>query len=368
MKRQEMPKKTVWITVVSMFVTGTLYAQDITGDWQGTLKASTDLRLIVRIKKELDGSLRARVLRVDQNPADWGAGTLANTVSLEGFDFKLRVDAVKATYEGKLSADGNSISGTWSRGGSSPLEFRRATKETAWPDPVPHHSQFITVDKDVKLEVLDWGGSGRPLVLLTGLGNTAHVFDRFALKLTDQYHVYGITRRGFGASSLPASGYSATRLADDVLDVIDSLKLDRPVLVGHSVAGQELSSIGSRHPERVAALVYLEAAYPYAFDDPTQSCVLSPAPPRANPTTVAAAIQAGTQKHTDIKPPVLALYAAEGPRTEACATAFEKVVPSARIVRVPGATHYVFGSNEAEVLKETRDFLGGLKLDGARVR
>jgi len=58
------------------------------------------------------------------------------------------------------------------------------------------------------LEVLDWSVKGRPLVLLAGLGITAHVFDGFAEKLTDSYHVYGITRRGYGASSKPASGYT----------------------------------------------------------------------------------------------------------------------------------------------------------------
>jgi len=67
---------------------------------------------------------------------------------------------------------------------------------------------LFTVDKDVKLAVLDWGGTGRPVVLFTGFGNTAHVFDDFAPKLTSQYHGYGITRRGFGASSVPPSGYS----------------------------------------------------------------------------------------------------------------------------------------------------------------
>src|SRR5271154_6470736 len=72
-----------------------------------------------------------------------------------------------------------------------------------WHDPSSHTVQFLTVDDNVKLEVLDWGGSGRPLVLLAGLGNTAHVFDDFAPKLTSEYHVYGITRRGFGASSAP---------------------------------------------------------------------------------------------------------------------------------------------------------------------
>ncbi|HEX4577757.1 MAG TPA: alpha/beta fold hydrolase, partial [Edaphobacter sp.] len=86
------------------------------------------------------------------------------------------------------------------------------------------HVQFVTVDQDVRLEVLDWGGTGRPLVFLTGLGNNAHVYDSFAPKFTANYHVYGITRRGFGASSKPApevSNYTADRLGDDVLAVID---------------------------------------------------------------------------------------------------------------------------------------------------
>jgi pimeloyl-ACP methyl ester carboxylesterase len=78
-----------------------------------------------------------------------------------------------------------------------------AQQPPPWRDPSPHTVQFITVDDNVKLEVLDWSGSGRPLVLLSGLGNTAHVFDEFAPKLTSDYHVYGITRRGFGASSVP---------------------------------------------------------------------------------------------------------------------------------------------------------------------
>ncbi|HEY6250028.1 MAG TPA: hypothetical protein VI685_08700 [Candidatus Angelobacter sp.] len=86
-----------------------------------------------------------------------------------------------------------------------------------WTDPSPHHVSFVTVDKDVRLEVLDWGGSGQSLVLLAGGGNTAHVFDDFALKLTGEYHVYGITRRGFGASAYSGSDYGADRLGDDVV-------------------------------------------------------------------------------------------------------------------------------------------------------
>jgi non-heme chloroperoxidase len=272
-------------------------------------------------------------------------------------------------------------------------------------DSTAHTVQFITVDENVKLEVLDWGGSGRPVVLLTGLGNDAHVFDKFAPKLTASYHVYGITRRGFGASSAPATGYSADRLGDDVLAVLDSLKLNRPVLVGHSIGGEELSSVGSRHPEKVAGLIYLDAGYSYAYYDRSrgdlaidaielrkkleqlipgkapqdirplvqemletilpgferdlrevQKIMQSTPPPPGPaqpPSAPAQAILAGMQKYTDIQVPVLAIFANTGVQTKA----FEDGVPSARVVRLAHANHYVFQSNEADVLREMNAFI-----------
>jgi pimeloyl-ACP methyl ester carboxylesterase len=126
-------------------------------------------------------------------------------------------------------------------------------------DPSKHKIQFVTVQADVRLEVLDWGGSGRPVVLLAGLGNSAHVFDDFAEHLSAFCHVYGITRRGYGESSKPASGYDEQRLADDVLAVLDSLKLAAPVLIGHSIGGDELTAIGAQHSDRLGGLIYLDA-------------------------------------------------------------------------------------------------------------
>lgn len=77
-------------------------------------------------------------------------------------------------------------------------------------DPSKHKIQFVTVQAGVRLEVLDWGGSGRPVVLLAGLGNSAHVFDDFAEHLAEFCHVYGITRRGYGMSDRPDSGMGAS--------------------------------------------------------------------------------------------------------------------------------------------------------------
>lgn len=134
---------------------------------------------------------------------------------------------------------------------------------TAWRDPSPHQVRFVTVDSSVHLEVLDWGGSGRPVVLLACY-LTAHVYDEFAPKLTSQFHLYGITRRGLGASDKPASGYSVQRSTDDVSEVVGALKLEKPLLVGNSCAGQVLTFAGAQHGDRIGGLVYLDAA-----DDPT---------------------------------------------------------------------------------------------------
>jgi len=127
-----------------------------------------------------------------------------------------------------------------------------------WRDSAPHAVRFVSVEPGVRLEVLDWGGTGVPVVLLAGY-NTAHVYDTFAPKLSRFAHVYGITRRGFGASSAPDAGYGAQRSADDVLGALDELHIRRPILVGHSFGGQDLDVIGSQSGERVRGLVYLNS-------------------------------------------------------------------------------------------------------------
>jgi pimeloyl-ACP methyl ester carboxylesterase len=129
-------------------------------------------------------------------------------------------------------------------------------------------TQFVAVQPDVKLEVLDWGGPGRNLVLLAGGGSTAHVFDSLGPKLAAHYHVIGITRRGFGQSSAPQTGFDARRLGDDVVAVLDALHIADPVLVGHSIAGEELSAISTYHPGRAAALIHLDAGGTFALYNP----------------------------------------------------------------------------------------------------
>ena len=130
-----------------------------------------------------------------------------------------------------------------------------------WSDSAPHEAQSIRVDDGVQLEVLDFGGMGAPLVLLPGLGATAHSFDELGPQLARRHRVVALTRRGTGASSRPDFGFDTPRLGTDVLAVMDALHLQKVLLVGHSIAGDELTWLGGHHPERFAGLVYLDAAY-----------------------------------------------------------------------------------------------------------
>jgi non-heme chloroperoxidase len=134
-------------------------------------------------------------------------------------------------------------------------------QQNAWKDSSPHAATLVTVEDGVQLEVLDWGGAGPAIVLLAGLGDTAHVFDDFAPLLTTRYRVLGVTRRGHGRSSAAAAGYASQRLAADVMRVIDTMGVKRPVIVGHSFAGEELHVLGARYSAQIAGLVYIDAAF-----------------------------------------------------------------------------------------------------------
>ena len=132
-------------------------------------------------------------------------------------------------------------------------------KPAVCEDHTPHKVRFVKVAPGVKLEVLEFGGSGDAMVLLTGIGDNAHVWDDFAYQFTDFFRVIGITRRGFGASDKPDGGYDVRTRARDDIAVLDHFGIDKAVFVGHSIAGSELSQLGLAYPHRVDKLVYLDA-------------------------------------------------------------------------------------------------------------
>src|SRR6266568_425820 len=99
-------------------------AQDISGDWQGTLKAGPrELRTILEVRKGDGGEWKAVLLSIDQSP-DRGAGMATTSFSLDGPHIKFAISQIHGSYDGTLSADGTTITGTFTQGLPLPLEFR----------------------------------------------------------------------------------------------------------------------------------------------------------------------------------------------------------------------------------------------------
>jgi len=116
--------KRIVILVVLVLAATFAAAQDIAGDWQGTLSASgAELRLVLHITKAPDNSLKATLDSIDQPGAN---GIPVDSVTLKDSKLSLDVATVHGTYEGKVAADGKTITGTWTQNQALPLEFKRA--------------------------------------------------------------------------------------------------------------------------------------------------------------------------------------------------------------------------------------------------
>jgi pimeloyl-ACP methyl ester carboxylesterase len=247
---------------------------------------------------------------------------------------------------------------------------------------------------------------------------TGHVYDEIAPKLTDQFRVYAVTRRGVGASDHPPTGYDPQRRADDILEVLDVLGMRKPILIGSSCGGDILHTLGAQHGDRLGGLVYLEAAedktlttedYGLAPADVAQ--ILANMPPQAGKSVPVKIPEAERRQmaqwpldpairkaivddhkvrpeYARIRVPVLAIYRTDmmeqtlkdhPPTNDAQRAALNQAyagkrarlsrwqrdllagVPTARIVELPDANLYMFLSNEADVLREVRAFAAALR-------
>jgi uncharacterized protein (TIGR03435 family) len=124
--------------------------QEITGTWQGTLQAGRELRTVVKVSRA-DGELKAVLYSIDQG----GATMPTSGVTFQGSTLKFTIPGVGATFEGHLSPDGRSITGTMTQGDRPlPLNLTKANAETAWaiPEP-PARAALMPADASPSFEV-----------------------------------------------------------------------------------------------------------------------------------------------------------------------------------------------------------------------
>ena len=128
-----MKKSMLFIFALAALPGSALFAQDITGTWQGTLQApKQELRTVVKISKG-DGGLKAVLYSIDQ-----GGQGFAGTVTLESSIVRISIPGIGGTYEGKLDGDAIALTGTFSQGpGKLPMNLKHVNDDVAWAIPAP---------------------------------------------------------------------------------------------------------------------------------------------------------------------------------------------------------------------------------------
>ena len=126
--------RALWMTALAALSLGVLVAQDFVGTWQGSLKNAKgkEFRLVGKLSRATNEKLSVTFYSIDQ-----GGQPLPGIVSQQGDGIKIDIPAMGGTYEGKLSADRNTLVGTWAQAQPVALNFMRATPETAWEIPAP---------------------------------------------------------------------------------------------------------------------------------------------------------------------------------------------------------------------------------------
>jgi pimeloyl-ACP methyl ester carboxylesterase len=125
--------------------------------------------------------------------------------------------------------------------------------------------RFVTLD-GVKFHYLDWRGTGQVLLFLPGFGDSAHMFDILASRFTDRFRAFGLTRRGHADSEMTPGGHDVDTHVQDILRFLDAFQVDAAIVIGHSMAGAEMTHLAAGFPRRVSKLIYLDAAFDFSAE------------------------------------------------------------------------------------------------------
>jgi pimeloyl-ACP methyl ester carboxylesterase len=107
----------------------------------------------------------------------------------------------------------------------------------------------------------DWGGRGRPMILLHGLASQSHIYDLMAPLLAQHFCITALDQRGHGESAKPNWGYDFGSVCADLAKFLDEMHLERVILVGHSWGGNVVLQYAALHPEQVLALVLVDGGF-----------------------------------------------------------------------------------------------------------
>ncbi|MBI3067811.1 MAG: alpha/beta hydrolase [Betaproteobacteria bacterium] len=119
---------------------------------------------------------------------------------------------------------------------------------------------------DLRLRYYVWEGQGPTVIMLHPSRGYARVWEYVAPHLLPEFRVIAPDQRGHGDTDRPARGYAGEDFAQDLERLLDTLHLDRVVLVGHSLGGRAAQIFAGNHPDRVTRLAIVGAPHQECFD------------------------------------------------------------------------------------------------------
>lgn len=114
---------------------------------------------------------------------------------------------------------------------------------------------------DLSFHYREYAGEGRPVVLLHGVASTSRIFLLLGPLLGRSFRTLALDQRGHGESAKPDSGYDFETITADLEAFIDKLRLERPVIVGHSWGGNVAIEYAATRPGRVAGLALVDGGF-----------------------------------------------------------------------------------------------------------
>lgn len=121
-----------------------------------------------------------------------------------------------------------------------------------------YHRDEWTRYGGLRMYVRNWGGEGRPVVLLHGLASTCRIWDFVAPILARDFAVIAVDQRGHGDSGKPEHGYDFASVAGDAAALLEGRGIHRPVLVGHSWGADVALELAVARPDLLQGIVFVD--------------------------------------------------------------------------------------------------------------
>lgn len=271
----------VKICSIALLAGAVLYAQSgVEGTWQGTLDVGAmKLRLGLHVSKNAEGQLTSKLDSIDQS----AMGIPVKLTTFADNALHLELPNLHATYDGRLSADGSQISGTFVQGAPLPLIFKRVEKVETLnrpqnpKPPYPYDAQEVAYETSGGIKLAGTltlpraPGPFPAAIMITGSGpqdrDEALMGHQPFLVIADYLTRRGIAvlrldDRGVGGSTGKSTQETLDDMAGDVITDVEYLKGRKEIdakhigVIGHSEGGIVGPAAAVRSPD-IAFVVML---------------------------------------------------------------------------------------------------------------